>query len=87
MAIPSVSNGPTLVIVTDIPESAPPIVREGLARRALVTTTGACPCGATLRLPNRAERSAARGGMLRADVRHADDCPAIARATVRWIGA
>lgn len=61
-------------------ESLPRDVLEGLARRQLVATTGACPCGARLRIPNRAERrAAARGGHLlfRVAVEHQDDCPAI----------
>lgn len=61
-------------------ETYPPLVLEGLVRRRLVATTGACPCGAHLAMPNRAaRRAAARAGRVVMEVRveHEDDCPAV----------
>lgn len=65
--------GPTLS------ESLPPEVLEGLTRRRLVATTGVCPCGASLVVPNRAARRAAAriGRVLHVDVEHEDDCAAL----------
>lgn len=56
------------------PEDAPPAVREGFARRAMVNGGGVCPCGARMVIPNRAERR--RGRTTRAVTVHEDDCPA-----------
>lgn len=77
--------GPVLVVLTPIPDDAPAPVREGIARRNLVLTEGACPCGATVIRPNRAERRKARGDAVHVAVRHEDDCPAIHPATVAWL--
>lgn len=73
------------VIEQDIPDDAPPTVREGLARRALAAD-GRCPCGAEFVLPNRAERRAAVRArrLLRVEVQHEPDCPAIAPAVAAW---
>lgn len=65
-----------LVIVPDIPDEAPDAVREGIARRRIVATGGTCPCGAVLRLPNRAQRRAT-DGVFDVTVRHENDCPAV----------
>lgn len=66
-------------VLTDPPEDAPPEVREGIARRNVTALGGRCPCGATLRLPNRAERRrAARSGQpVHVEVQHEDNCPAV----------
>jgi hypothetical protein len=89
----SLANGePAVIIDSAIPDSAPPELREGLARRALVNQGDPCPCGATLVMPNRAERRAARraGTQLQAKVQHQVDCPASMRnilaARDRWAG-
>lgn len=61
-------------------ETYPPAVREGLVRRRLVATTGVCPCGARMVVPNRAaRRAAARAGQvfLQVQVEHDVDCPAV----------
>jgi len=75
------------VLGLDITEAAPPLVREGLARRALVNGGGTCPCGALAVMPNRAERRAAvrTGRLLRVQVQHEHDCPAIAPAVLAWV--
>lgn len=70
-----------------IPDAAPPAVREGLARRRIVSTTGRCPCGGRLTLPNRAERRRARkqGRVIHADVEHELECPAISPQLEQWM--
>lgn len=79
-------------LLPDVPEDAPAEIREGVARRNVVALGGACPCGATLRLPNRAERRrAARTGQpvhVEHEHENENDCPAItetlAAAIARW---
>lgn len=56
--------GRVAMVLPTIPEDAAPLVREGLGRRRLVMTTGVCPCGARLQLPD-------------PRLAHEDDCPAI----------
>ena len=65
-----------LVVDASIPDDAPAMVREGLARRAIVNRGGTCPCGARAALPNRAERRRSRGAVLQVLVEHEADCPA-----------
>lgn len=36
------------IVVQTIPEDAPPLVREGLARRRIQRVEGECPCGGPL---------------------------------------
>jgi hypothetical protein len=59
-------------------------LREGLARRALVATTGRCPCGAELVLPP----EITPGAVTMVAVEHERDCPAndeaIAEAIAGW---
>jgi len=76
-----------LYIDLDVPEDAPPVVREGAVRRRLVTLTGVCPCGARFSMPSRAERRAAArsGAVLTARVEHEDECPAIAPELDSWL--
>jgi hypothetical protein len=79
-----------LYLGPEITEDAPPAVREGLARRRLVTTTGACPCGAHPTWPSRQQRRAAQraGTALRVLVSHEDECPATNENLARaWRGA
>jgi len=59
-------------------EELPPQLREAVLRRRLAALEGRCPCGATVTLPNRAERRrAARDGrQLSTTVEHEADCPA-----------
>ncbi|GAA4674321.1 hypothetical protein GCM10023215_02360 [Pseudonocardia yuanmonensis] len=76
-----VHGEPAALVLPAIPESAS-ASREDLARRRISAMTGRCPCGAALRLPNRAERRAAvrAGQVLSVAIEHEDDCPAIAEA-------
>ena len=71
-------------LTAEIPDKAPPALREGLARRRLVVTTGRCPCGAVLELPE-----VIPGAVVTAAVVHENDCPAndeaIAEATAGWL--
>ena len=74
------SDGDTvLFVLPSIPDDAPDEIREGIARRRVVSVTGQCPCGARLVLPNRAARRAAKrsGCVLHFAVEHEDDCPAV----------
>jgi hypothetical protein len=66
------------LVLPTIPDDAPALVREGLARRRITAATGHCPCGARVVWPNRAERRAAQrtGRALRVTVVHDDECPA-----------
>lgn len=76
-----------LYLTPAIPDDAPSVVREGLARRRRVVFDGACRCGAVLRLPNRAERrrvARARSRVQTTTVQHEADCPAIAPELVAW---
>jgi hypothetical protein len=78
-----------LYVGPDIPDTAPAVVREGLARRRLVWTTSGCPCGARAVQPNRATRRAMKrsggDGVWPVGIRHAADCPAIAPETVAYV--
>jgi hypothetical protein len=88
--VADVAGGRALVLGPGIPDAAPQLVREGIARRRLVVTGQPCPCGATLTLPSRQQRRAAqrRGEVLHIAIRHADDCPAgdeiLLPALARW---
>ena len=62
--------------------NAPPELREGLARRRLVASTGRCPCGTELVIPDRLEAGGASGAV----VEHEDGCPATADAVVERAG-
>ena len=63
----------TVYIGPEIPDDAPADLKEGLARRRLVATTGQCPCGAELSLPASLEP----GAVTIVRVEHEDDCPAV----------
>jgi len=67
-----------LVIDSIIPDDAPVLVREGLARRAIVNGGQDCPCGATWPRPNRAQRRHLEqpSALLHVVIEHADGCPA-----------
>jgi hypothetical protein len=79
-----------LAITDDIPDSAPPIVREGLARRRLSWTEQGCPCGARLPRLNRSQRRQMAKdrkhgrGVWQVDIQHEPDCPAVAPEVERW---
>ncbi|NIZ91573.1 hypothetical protein [Kineococcus rubinsiae] len=68
-----------LLVLPDVPDDAPEVLREGIARRRITATTGRCRCGAVLVMPNRAQRrqAARRGGTFTTvRVEHEDGCPA-----------
>jgi len=66
-----------LVIDCEIPDDAPPAVKEGLTRRALVNGGQDCPCGAPYPRPNRAQRRKLETvDYLHIEVVHEVGCPA-----------
>ena len=77
-ALPNVDGQAVLYVGPGVPEDAPSLIAEGIVRRRLLVTTGACPCGAVFIPPNRAARRAAHhsGAVLHCTVRHDHDCPA-----------
>jgi hypothetical protein len=62
-----------LLVTPEISEDASPVVREGLARRRLVATTGQCPCGAKFTAPDDLKP----GTVTVVSVEHEAGCPAI----------
>jgi hypothetical protein len=62
-----------LYLGSEIPDDAPAPLKEGLARRRLVATTGTCPCGATFDVPDDLEPGTVRS----LAIFHEDDCPAV----------
>jgi hypothetical protein len=68
-----------LILETEIPDSAPADVKEGLARRATVNAGGVRPCGARAILPNRAarRRAARRRQAIQVTVPHEPGCLAL----------
>jgi hypothetical protein len=78
----TVMQGERVVIFeSEIPDNAPPDIKEGLSRRAIVNGGGTCPCGARMILPNRAARRRATrlGYAIEVTVQHEPDCPALFR--------
>lgn len=71
LTLAEVDGRTVLIAVPVISEDDPPRVREGIARRRLVTLTGECPCGGTLMLV------ATTGRIAHTAVEHESDCPAI----------
>jgi|GEM_PF-4101947 len=67
-----------LVLDCEIPDTAPELIREGLARRSIVNSGGTCPCGARWPRPNRAQRRRMKepGKVTYLQVEHEVDCPA-----------
>jgi len=61
-----------LILSQDIPDGASPIEKERAARRRLVATTGRCPCGATLTVPELEP-----GTVTIIPVEHEPGCPAV----------
>lgn len=85
-AIPGTFDGqPSIVLVPALDDDSAALIKEGLARRRLVASGQACPCGARIprlnRQQRRAEASRRRKGlpvpMTYLAVRHEDDCPAV----------
>lgn len=77
-------GGRGLAVLPVIPDDAPYLVREGIARRRITSLTGECPCGARLDYP-----AAIRGGVSIAEIEHEPGCAAIttklAKAMRRWL--
>ncbi len=65
------ADGSVVLVLPDIPDDAPQRVREGMARRRLVATTGRCPCGAELVVPE-----IRPGAVVTVAVEHEAGCPA-----------
>ena len=68
-----IARGRTIVVSAPISDDASPLEKERAARRRLVATTGRCPCGAVLTMPDDLEP----GSMTVVSVEHEDGCPAI----------
>lgn len=64
-----------LLVTTEISDSAPAAEKERAVRRRLVATTGLCPCGAVLELPD----GLRVGALTVVRVEHDPDCPAVER--------
>jgi len=56
----SVARGRILFVSTPIRDDASPREKEGVVRRRLVATTGHCPCGAVLEVPEDLEQFVSR---------------------------
>ena len=71
-----------LVIAPEVPEDGSAEIREGIARRRVVATTGRCPCGARLELPEKVsvDRSWSFGLNMSPTVR-----PPRRPSTLRWV--
>ena len=69
----SVARGRTIVLTAPISDDAPHIEKEGAARRRIVASTGKCPCGAVLHIPD----DFTPGSVAVVAVEHEDGCPAI----------
>jgi hypothetical protein len=73
-----------LAVVPTIDERLPPEIREGIARRRLMATGQACPCGArpiqlsraTRRRIEARKRKGLPGEVINVVIEHEDDCPA-----------
>jgi hypothetical protein len=80
-----------LVIDSIIPDDAPVLVREGLARRAIVNSGGDCPppCNASWPRPNRAQRRHLEqsSALLHVVIEHVDGCPAETELLVAAVSA
>ena len=93
----SVEGISTAFVVPALPDDAPAVVREGIARRRLATIRGECPCGArrprlNRELRRRLKRDGSTPETCSVDIEHELDCPAVAHETVahvrgwRWSG-
>ncbi len=61
------------MVVQRIPDNAPPLTREGLARRRVQAVEGVCPCGGRMLW---SDEPVERGTLRRVVAQHWDDCPA-----------
>jgi hypothetical protein len=67
------ARGRTLVLSAPIRDDASPIEKERAVRRRVVATTGRCPCGAVLQVPD----DLMPGSVIVVAVEHDDGCPAV----------
>jgi hypothetical protein len=67
-----VSDDRVLIVSEVVSDDLHPEAKEGAASRRLVATTGKCPCGAMLELPDVLER----GGVSLVFLEHEPGCPA-----------
>lgn len=66
-------NGSHALYVSEaIRETDPPAVREGIARRRVLATTGQCPCGAASPF----DPSRISAALVMEAIQHESDCPA-----------
>jgi hypothetical protein len=65
-----------LYVVPQVPEDAPPRLREGIARRRLAAREGCCRCGAEGPEPFTLAATVAPGSVNHTTVEHENDCPA-----------
>jgi hypothetical protein len=70
--------GRVAFVMPTIDEDWPTELKDAMAIRRQATIDGECQCGATFRLPSRAQRRAAAkdGAMLHISIAHTDPCPA-----------
>lgn len=64
----------------EIAEDAPPVVREGLARRRLTAVNGRCPCGAVIVHPRVFPVQ-----VTTVAVWHEHGCPAASKKVDQWL--
>lgn len=77
-------DGSSALYVSDvIRESDPPAVREGIARRRVLATTGECPCGAVSPFDPRKISPA----IVLEVIEHESDCPATTENLARAMRA
>ena len=69
----SIARGRAIVLSARIRDDASHREKEGAMRRRLVASTGRCPCGAVLTVPE----DLVAGEMTVIAVEHENDCPAI----------
>lgn len=74
------------MIVRTIPDDAPPLIREALARRRVQVIDGECPCGERIEWPDAAP---GRGEFVTVVANHRHDCPAgdavFLPAMIAWV--
>jgi hypothetical protein len=73
---------PVFVLAPPAPgEDSPELVKEGIARRRMLSFGHACPCGAIVQVPHRIRA----GEVVHAKVEHEPDCPAVDPDTVEYL--
>lgn len=82
------SVGRIAAVLPVIPEDAPYRIREGIARRRIVITTGVCPCGALADLQLMLDDASTGRPVGAGEVVHERGCPAdtatLVKAIRRW---